>query len=496
MGDRVDEVSGVASRFRALGTISSRSGSESSDKSDDSTASGGAEVNAIKTPQILVTGRADLEQNNGNPSYNITVRFNVASDTRGSTNLPDGSQGDHTTSYTAIIRALLGCADENTIESTIDDIKTFADSVLMKEGDGIREFGRIQKPVILIEGKERKQIKGILEAASGAGDLGSGISELVNVALKHSKVSLLANYLADLTSCLLTEMQKEDLTTFYSKGRLKKAAGDSEKGAADALVMLNQLCKLCELEDKKFEEKFPSFRRGLDTLSEQDKKSGETKEDRIIRYGLSRFYPSGGSNTDGGAEAKTIISLLDNKDNSSTAKRTECLIALRDKLLQKTDMIAQFQGDLLDYRREIIFDLKEANEDHLKEYFPEDINVYTKTNIVITKDGKAREVPVITVTRTDKEDLVKILSRHLEVMATAFPSLHNTMKAQVKDGKSLKEIITEKFLKTEVLEKQGWKDFMYEDLATGQNVKLNETHLKQEIEAFNKSKDSGKGQSR
>lgn len=319
-------------------TERSRSGSELSHQSTvGSQKSSEVQIESHKTDKIIVSNKIDAS----NPTL-LEIKFFINSEQRPDTNIRGGGQGDHTTSYTAIIQALLETVNDEGIKNAIELVHNFGKSILM-DNDERDRFKKIEHPEVL-SNEQRHNVKKALDGTDQK-ELSTPASDM----LKYAKVAILANHLCNITSDLLTTIQKEETTTFYSQGRIgkSKSEGDEAKGAARALVALDSLCKLCNLEGKEFEEELASFEL---SLAPNKKGSEDTEDDHIIRYGLNRL------SKDGGIELEKKIKKM------SVDQKKDCLKKTRDDLLLKPEIIAGFIGNLLDYNMTIKFDLSESED--------------------------------------------------------------------------------------------------------------------------------------
>jgi hypothetical protein len=421
----------------------SGSSSHSGDHSDSTGGTGHSsdvELDASKAPQILVSSTV---------SQALTISFQINTEQRPDTLLQ--GQGDHITSYTLIIQALLASADTS-LRQAIGSMRKLGEAVLQEEA--LEAFKAIKEPETHTHNL-RTQIIALLEK----NDVLKTSVSLINSELKHAKISLLTNYLAALATHLLTSLQQQELTTVFSKGRKNKegSEGPDAKLAARALVAFNQLCAWSRAPDTELDEKTVS--RIMVSLSSKKRDDvSDAEENHVLRYGISALKGGDGQKTDEGARADKLKQVLQ-KAKSDPMQVKTALIEIRDELAGNVSKVAAFVGDLYDYRRVLEFDLDDAFplpkdlakqgktpraywEMQLAEYFDEDDHDF---------DFKKNAV---TITRTNTEQLAQTIHRHFTMIAAAFPALVTHIGL---------EKLTDLFIQKTVLENQGWQEHPYEE---------------------------------
>ena len=298
---------------------------------------------------------------------------------------------------------------------------------------------------------------------------------------------------------------QQSQAAYYSKGRTDKDAneGNIVKAAARALLALDKLCKLCDLEDDiKFEKELSNF---LSSLASKKKDDGSTEEDHVIRYGLNALNRQNVVLTGDEREDKAANKRATQEASQETGKFEEELIQVktidnkreilkqaRDQLLLDPTKISRFIGDLFDYRREITFNLKESvtltdsqkkkpvperkqiREEAIKKYFDPKAQETDDYDFTFEKDDEDDDI--VKIVRKNNIKLAETLDKHLNIVWSAFPNLaHHLMRVQKK------EQVEDLFLSNESLDKQGWSEAEYVDEATLFKIRLTVDYLKQEI---------------
>lgn len=474
-----------------------------SGKSPESVGSEETQTASGKKDVILVSSMVLLDSASGE----ITIEFFVNQEQRADVGAVEGSsQGDHSISYISILEAMLSSTDSQSINAAIDLILSLGKSILSAEGLG--KFNNVKYPQVhkteerklivalvknIINSKEKEskalvaedEIQQLLEKLqiSELSELTS-LPSLLNNELKLAKVSALTNYLSTLSSTLLTEIQNEELTAFYSVNRIKPAAGAKEKSAARALTMLNRLCELsmlyeAEKDSPKLIEKLNIFRKSL------GKNSGSNSQyENVVRYGLNVWHKE---ETTGRQLSKKEM----DKVNREASKKTDALLEGLEKAEQyipssmgilnellgdimsiKIKKLIGCMGDLMDYEYELQFSLigkgKDKNKsveemyDQIVQHFPKEAHRFK------TVGDK------LTVIRTDPVILADVLTRFVVIMSAAFPNLKAYM-----DIKGIFDEVYHRWLEEQVLEK-GWNNLKY-PTKTGDEVPINIEYLMSEI---------------
>lgn len=462
---------------QSISSISNR-GSESEDYPSDFTSekephgsetpdiisigTSGYKVGASRTNQILVSCRVT------EGDHMKFVELVINSEQRSDPGIKGGGEGDHATAYTSIIEGLLSSAKDKSIKHAIESLKNLCSSVLKAEGK--ERFNKITEPQVTSK-DERELVKMILSTSLPAES--KYLSDTVNKVLKHNKIVELGNYLSDLTSCFLTEIQKNELTTFFSRGRMNKAPneGDIVKGASYALIAADRLSRLCVIDDNDFEEELNLFKFGLAAKPE----AGNT-QNHIVRYGFTRWHD--------GDEGRAANKLLEKLNRSADKEvQRQILVEARNNLLANPPQIAAFIGDLLDYEREIKFNVEKAfpltktliegdceasnnkfRYSNIRNHFDE--RTHEISDISSELDKNKKNIYTIIVTRTDEEDLIAVLSKHLQITKAAFPNLKNFLAEQVVASQSNSssmqpdmnkfDKMIDVFLENEVITKRKW----------------------------------------
>jgi len=304
--------------------------------------------------------------------------------------------------------------------------------------------------------------------------------QLLNSELKLAKVSMLSNYLCELSSGFLKAIQAEELTSVYGNNRTKKAAGSDEKTAARALTMLNKLCELhllfaSEKDVKEVEKKLDSFKKSL-----TKKSSGDSQYESVVRYGLNAWFKEGtGEKANKEARDKTDIFSKKLETSSSLEMSMKLLQGLLDEIIAKQgEKLIGFMGNLLDYEYELKFDLvkNEKYEDIIKN-FDETKHAFCAKEVALKEN-------ILIITRTDPSNLVKVLARFAIIMSAAFPHLKTYT-----DSRKLTEGTYQAWLGSEVLDK-GWKNVQYIN-KDGDLISTSIDYLKKEINKLISFKKSG-----
>jgi len=236
----------------------------------------GPEMLSDETP---VTGKNSEIFASATVTKKCEIAFRIGSE-RPDTNL--NGQGDHITSYVAIIKAILASTNETTILDAIYKIKCFLEKVLGKKIPDIHT----QQTKPLYEPYYRESL---------VGKLGDSFSEkekkFINDAVKYTKVSLLATGLADLVSYGLREIQNDPLAAVFSEGRINKntSEGSSTRDAARALTALDRLCQIETLSNNKLLEQSEEIITSLLSKKRAVNPGEEKEEDPVILYGLNKF---------------------------------------------------------------------------------------------------------------------------------------------------------------------------------------------------------------
>ena len=432
-----------------------------------------------KTPEIFIYHRFE----------NGVINFFINSGQRPSTDVAGGIQGDHSTAYIEIIQAILSSTNSMGIESATRSFKTFGQSILKENHKN--KFDSIKEPKVHADDFRKKVRESLESVQDPAKKMNQEDIDFISRQLKNNKINILAQYLCDLTKCFLEEIQQSQ-AAYYSKGRMDKDPneGNIVKSAARALVALDKLCRLCNLEnEEKFKEELKDF---LSSLAPKKKSDNSTEEDHIVRYGLNilnrqKVISTGDDEADKKNNIKATIDAAnetdefrENLEKLTVNKQKDLLVETRGKFLSDSAKMAGFIGDLFDYKREITFELKKAatlssnqqklpadkkkssREKAVKEYFDptdHDINFDHDNNIV-------------KITRTNNNDLVETLEKHLNITWAAFPHLAQQLNSQLVDC----------FFVNEVLGKQGWQEAEYFNETTNQSENLTVDYLKQELE--------------
>jgi hypothetical protein len=445
---------------------------------------------------------------------NGVVNFFINSEQRPETDVIGGGQGDHTTAYTAIIQAILSSTGSMGIESAIESLKEFGQIVL--KGDGKGRFCAIKKPEVHSDGF-RGKIKSALKFNRNSTGVTDVDMDIVNRGLKDNKINKLSEYLCDLATCFLEEIQQGQ-AAYYSKGRADKDAneGNIVKSASRALLVLDKLCRLCDLDDKKFKKELESF---LSSLAPKKKSDDSTEEDHVVRYGLNILHReevvlTGDEEEDkrNNAEAtsnaakRTEQFAIRLKSAKTMAEKRMILQQARDQLLSDPNKISTFIGDLFDYKREIVFKLTEAvpltasqnkrltQKDERKKFRQEEIQKYLnpgqRSNYIFDftqQDNDGNDVAK--VTREYDDELIITIDKHFKITWAAFPNLNKQLEKQAQQHTAATSVslqpckkaeVESSFLTNKILKKQGWEKATYEkkDYTI---VNLTTDYLKQQI---------------
>ncbi len=414
-------------------------GRTSSDGSDGSRHTGRSDhssqqnVDPLRVQSIFVSSHVAFT-NEDAPSIHFYLNAEQRPDTR------IQGQGDHITSYTLIVQALLASAEDN-IRGAIISIKKLAEATLEKAE--LLEFNKIVEPLLHTHGQRKKAVK-LLEETEG-----KEVASLFNKEIKYAKMSVLSNYLAQLTSHLLKGLQQHELATTFSKGRRGKdpQEGANAKTAARALVAINQIYEWAAMDPNDFDDE--RIDKMLHALSSKKLNNpADTEEQHVIRYGISALHEK-----DGGDTADKLIREIRNaRTDSNKIKQIWNNVGAR--LKREVDKIASLVGDLYDYRRVLKFDLNEA--------FPLPQNIVKQGDAAILKywednlasvfsEGYFFDIDVnnrsATITRTKDEKLIQTIDRHLTIIKSTFPEvLKNIDFAKIKDT----------FIKNTILNDQDW----------------------------------------
>lgn len=436
--------------------------SDDDTSSEKSTPSDAIEVDAKKS-KIFVS--ATVTDDN-----EIELQLSPAS-TRPDTHLK--GQGDHITSYVAIITAIFFSANENTIVDAIVKIKNFIEEL---SADGPKMPGMLMKEPLYEKDYRKttveklKKTQAIFENIDSiisdpiSTDLNKKINEfnmlrcsnedikIISGALKRDKLRSLAASLATLVTYALESVQSAEMTTVFSRGRVdkKKNEGSLAKEAARALVALNRLCQMTRLSDEKLKENLDKFKKSL--LINEGNKNGSDKH--VVRYGLSHFT----------SKIDSFAAML-GEAGDELVKVRAVLEKEKNAILDNPAMIAEKIGDLYDYKQQLRFDLAKALP-NFPEYAPNyyiphkkaltrllGIDVQTKSDIrfeskVIEKNKKKTKTIYAVIHRQAMPFLIQTILKHFAVIETAFPFL--------KDDTAKYDAIKKGFLENEVLQKSGW----------------------------------------
>lgn len=415
----------------------------------------------------------NLEEYGTEEHKKFKINFSFNSVDRADTYLT-GSQGDHATAYVAIINAFLEFASDETINQIGEEIELFARNLLADNSeeilskitlkDSYPDGTRSKLQLILARLADNPEITSALfNGAEEVLTLTKTESNALNSSLKRDKVRCRADYITELSSVILTEMQQKETTTFYKTGRIMGAAGKEERTAPRALMMLNILTKLNkETDDGIFQKKLDFFVKSLHPLK---RKSNDTEADHVVKYGLDQWYPV---NIKKNKKSDELMESLNSaKDISESRKILEIL---EEDIVSKKKELAEFMGDLLDYERELLFDLdesttltkqqqqqdpkqqKESRILSLKKRFPtqsvhlfDNEEVTTGSKMIISlAEPLLDKSSLAIVRRSNSDELLAILRKHIYVLNAAFPEI---------DFNSVQDL----FIQNEVLEKQGWK---------------------------------------
>lgn len=447
-------------------------------------------VSPSKAKKILV-GTESAYDNEGNIT-NIYFRVNQQ---RADTKIVN-SQGDHTIAHLMIVDTILHSTNLS-IKSAIESFKDLAKNILSK-GELVGFNKIIATPTH--ETKERREVYALVE---GENKERQALAKKVNQSMKNDKILKFASHLTQLVEYFLTSVQKEKITTSYSKGRIQtdSAQGDKVKGASRALVMLNKLCKLCNLEGNDFKEELEYFISSLRKNNEDSR----NEEECVIRHGLGRWNlalqkQEGENKNSKFKEPDTLANQLE--EDSTEIIKKELLKGFRDNLVNQQDVMAKFMGDLIDYHHKIAFhisseslkskrrgsvmgvtkDEEVENEvvenegvkskrfptlEQLKEEFPE------ITHTIIANQNNANNV---TVTRKEVKDLCLILIKYKKLISYAFADLKKEL-----DSNNIFDATFENFIETEILEKQGWKELAFKNSITRKMAGLDKKDILHEM---------------
>ncbi|MFN7097661.1 MAG: hypothetical protein ACK4PR_08925 [Gammaproteobacteria bacterium] len=391
------------------------SGNESASSSDKSS---DADINSLKLNKIIVTYRVN------NDNLNLTFQINTGQ--RHDTWIKDG-QGDHVTSYIAIISALLAATDATTIMTAIQTIKELAKN-LLGEVD-LTELNAVVEPETH-QRELRKKTKDVLHKYS---DFETEEIEQIYNDLKYSKIGKRAAYLSEISPIFLANLQKNQLITSFSKGRLNKKhnEGNLAKQSSRALMVLNHLCSFCQTDDvNKLKKKIESF---VSSLAPLKRDSLDSEDDHVMRYGLNQLLRERATeisnNYAGFKDADDFKKFLEN-DQLAIDHKLEVIKKFKNFLLNDCKKIAMHLGNLYDYPRQIIFDLTktfpelELNKNRqiteqqkkiifsqLKDYFPRAKVLTDYSNLEAT------------VNRTELTYLKETVENNFIFISSAFSSL-------------------------------------------------------------------------
>ncbi len=432
------DVAGSSTDAERVRTSSEGSGdSGGSHHTDGSGRSSQQEVDSSKAQQILVSTRVS--------PADLSISFQINADQRPETRLQ--GQGDHITSYTVIIQALLASADAN-LRGGIVSIKKLAEATL--EQEELDQFNQIVEPRTHTH-DDRKAVIASLKNNPAFKE----VYVVIDNELKYAKMALLSNYLAELTTRLLEGLQQHELATVFSRGRTGKAKdeGINARTAARALVALNQIYRCAGLELKDFDAEM--VKRILHSLSPKKLSDRyDTEEQHVLRYGINALSAEPGKTTDGGARADKFFKELSNS-KTTPRKMIQLFEELGNELKRDINKINSFVGDLYDYRRVLTFDLKEA--------FPLPTDIGKQNTSASEKFWKAKIEDIfppedynyyitgeqVTIIRKDIESLSGTIVRHMVIIKAAFPELIKQIGLQ-----QIRDI----FIQKTVLNEQGWKD--------------------------------------
>lgn len=375
----------------------------------------------------------------------ITFRISPA---RPDTNL--GAQGDHVTSYLAIIMAILSSTDSNTILSAVDKIQKFLIEILRENIPA--ELTKKIRP--LYDNTKRKQL---IEQMKGEDTINAADIDLINHSLMYSKLSQLATGLAELVSHLLQRLQEDPLTTSFSAGRANKNKGEGNivKGAARALAALDRLCEIDTLNDGLLLQQKDEV---IVSLKSKKKVEGQDEvEDPVMLYGLNVLFaclfdlikkPVTSKKKYIDTQISTLLSNLESADSAASFKKH--LMDIKEIFLVKNpDIVAEQLGNLYDYEQILHFNLEKA----FKKKKPEDygkllFKQFPKESHVVNFYDTPQKKRFARISRQNFDALSKTLHRHFAVMRVAFSQLS---KEQGYDA------ITKTFLQNGVLNKLGWE---------------------------------------
>lgn len=398
----------------------------------------------------------------------ITARYDIAfviTTQRPETNLQ--GQGDHASSYVAIIQMLLS-ATNSSIRGSVASLENLMKEILAVEPG---TSGSPTPPKV-----HTHEIRTTAVRDMEAGNTGIDNASLLNSELQYAKLARLAQYLSELTSYFLVSMQEKPLATFYSRGRVNKKPQEASlaKQASRALVMLEQFCEFSDMDNKAFETKLPHIIFGLSKRAPE-----ETEDEHILKYGLKAW-------TGHDQQSEDLIKTLKN-DEVPTLGKKAAIQKVKFECLREQEKIAAFWENLLDYQYQLIFRFEEAatltdpenkavkeGKKSLLKIKAEKMHVhFTAENHKIefssTKEKKATP-EMITVTRNNVSELAEVVSNHLRVMSAAFPKIHLSLEKE-HSGKEIMNIFLEKFITH-----QGWRDFSFRK-GLGEEKKLDAAEL-------------------
>lgn len=409
--------------------------SDDENRSDSSIASPGSDdipVNAVKS-NIYV---------GYNVSKDYIISFSISTE-RPDTGLPGKQQGDHVTSYTVILEAILSSTNSHTLNNAISKVRALLEK--FNQSPAVKhflcEFGLQVTP--LYRSGLRQQIIKHLE--NNPGLLEEEDRKAANNALKYAKVSHLAKSLADLTTYMLQMLQQDPLSRVFSWGRVNKAANEGlrARDSAYALTVLDCFCEIEALsarqvlDSSELEARLTELVKGLGA-----KDRGRNWNDHIMRLGLSNLV--------GMTEVKNLLKTLDS--GLTADKKVQLLIDCKNKILNNASGVAERIGNLYDYQRVLEFSLEQANRNKtgnklsLNKYIEKLQKVFSSSRHQIKPEDESK----ILIERTNVTSLYETLIRHFYAIETAFPNL-----CQQHEYDSIKKC----FLEQKILEKSNWKEF-------------------------------------
>lgn len=418
------------------------------------------------------------------------IIFTLNSKQRPPTYLGKNIQGDHITSYIAIISAILSSTDKHTIQEAASKLKNLLERIFPSTQVNISSTPIFEIQPLYTSGWRNDTVAAIKK--SGCLDLDT--LEQLNGIIKFGKVTLMASDLARLANEVVQQIQGNSAIVVFSQGRVNKKKDEANlaKAAARMLMAFNRLCEIEKLDNKQFEEQIEDF---ISSFAKSKKESQENQDSHVIRYGLKAFYLSmfkedvdrerkAEENVENDFKRLEKFFLSYQKSKKSKIKTAEdeydeddfqpkkelfspedclkhmktVLSSLKKNMLDKPTILAEQIGNLYDYPYTLKFNLTQAFpekkmsekdkisyiEDKTAFYQSKFTDFFPRPYHLVKLDTVENEAIIM---RKDMTLLLNSLSRHLGVIETAFPELNKQENYQ-------KILYT--FLNQDVLIKAEW----------------------------------------